>query len=495
MPIAIGDQVYEDEVHYNASLLGIELPKEDTPSTSSSTTTSTTPLKLTTLPADALNSPIGIKVPGNINIHQRPVVHNDDGSISTVRSISVGTDDGEALIPTVAADGSRILSDDEAIAQYKATGQHLGIFDTPENATAYAQSLHNQQAEEYLPKERYQTWPERMVRGAISAMALPGDVLSGKVQPGSPQEIERAFDLAGLMVFGPAPVASKLADGTLGSFAGVTSKTLDRNKLAEAQIMTANGVHPDDVWKKTGFFQGADGRWRYEIPDSSATLKDTGFIKTTTEGDSSIPKGWGGEPITTVSVRPSKQEFQTLEEALNYAGKFEGVKLSDALDHPELFKAYPHLKDMEVAPLPKPIQDKGILGQVSGNTLYLKDDLDPEFAKSVILHEVQHFIQQKEGFARGGNTSEFLHPNLEKAQKLYEDAIAAGGDPKSPALTKARKIIEDEKKAAFDKYHRLMGEVEARNVQNRMDMDEIERYSNSPASTEKIPRDQQIFRN
>lgn len=90
-------------------------------------------------------SPEGLKSPGNIDIHNRPHVKNADGSISTVRSMSFGTDQGEVLVPTVSEDG-RIMSDQEAVAQYQKTGRHLGIFDSPAHADAYAEALHRQQA-------------------------------------------------------------------------------------------------------------------------------------------------------------------------------------------------------------------------------------------------------------------------------------------------------------------------------------------------------------
>lgn len=86
---------------------------------------------------------------GNIDLARRPMVKNQDGSISTVRSINVGIDGVEVLIPTVSDDG-RVMDDDEAVETYKKTGQHLGMFASPELAAKYAKQLHQDQSSQYL---------------------------------------------------------------------------------------------------------------------------------------------------------------------------------------------------------------------------------------------------------------------------------------------------------------------------------------------------------
>lgn len=86
----------------------------------------------------------GIVAPGNIDLTNRPRVKNADGSVSTVRSISIDEDGKTVLIPTVV--GDKVVSDNAAIAHYKKTGENLGTFKDEKSATAYAKSLHEAQA-------------------------------------------------------------------------------------------------------------------------------------------------------------------------------------------------------------------------------------------------------------------------------------------------------------------------------------------------------------
>lgn len=90
---------------------------------------------------------------GNIDLNNRPIYHQPDGSVSTVESISFKDVDGlETLIPKIIKDanGNAVeLSDDEAIQHYKETGEYLGKFQNALEADTYALELHEQQAKVY----------------------------------------------------------------------------------------------------------------------------------------------------------------------------------------------------------------------------------------------------------------------------------------------------------------------------------------------------------
>lgn len=85
--------------------------------------------------------PAGLLKPGNLDPLNRKVLQNKDGTSSTASTISIGTDEGEVLIPTV-VNGVR-LSEKDAIEHYKKTKEHFGVFATPQDANTYAAQLHD----------------------------------------------------------------------------------------------------------------------------------------------------------------------------------------------------------------------------------------------------------------------------------------------------------------------------------------------------------------
>ena len=94
----------------------------------------------------------GPVVPGNIDLHNRPVVRNADDSISTVLSITVGFGDKTYVLPRVV--GGKVVSNQEAIDHFRQTGEHLGAYDKQKDAEDYSQRLHEEQAKEYKDKAR-----------------------------------------------------------------------------------------------------------------------------------------------------------------------------------------------------------------------------------------------------------------------------------------------------------------------------------------------------
>ena len=95
-----------------------------------------------------VGNPKGMLTPGNINLRNRPQVPNPKGGVSTVLSFSVpakeiGLGLGEVLLPQVVK--GQIVSRKEAIEHARKTGQHLGVFKTPDLADQYARALHIQQ--------------------------------------------------------------------------------------------------------------------------------------------------------------------------------------------------------------------------------------------------------------------------------------------------------------------------------------------------------------
>ena len=103
------------------------------------------------MPRNIRQAPVPLER-GNINLKNRPVVRNKDGTVSTVRTIGINTGNREVVIPTV-SDRGRVMTNREAIKQYRTSGRHFGAYRTVEEASAAAQQLHLDQAAMHSRKQ------------------------------------------------------------------------------------------------------------------------------------------------------------------------------------------------------------------------------------------------------------------------------------------------------------------------------------------------------
>lgn len=119
----------------------------------------TTPMNMLTSNSRA---PSGLIQPGNLDLNARKVYYGGNGDYRTENSMSIGTDRGEALIPTVV--NGKQLEDQAAIDHYLRTGENLGYFNSPQSADTYAENLHLRQEQRYAPRQ--QNSASDMVRGS-----------------------------------------------------------------------------------------------------------------------------------------------------------------------------------------------------------------------------------------------------------------------------------------------------------------------------------------
>jgi hypothetical protein len=143
--------------------------------------------------------------------------------------MSFNEDGKEVLIPTVAANGSRILSERDAIAQYRRTGQFLGKFDTPDNATSYAQQLHQSQAQRYSPSGSLSSW--RPAPGAQAFDAPFGEAQPEAKKPGIVGEVGRGLMRGGAALGYAVEEGANAIERKLG-LPGAEARTPRRSRSA-----------------------------------------------------------------------------------------------------------------------------------------------------------------------------------------------------------------------------------------------------------------------
>lgn len=324
---------------------------------------------------------------------------------------------------------------------------------------------------------------------AIAAASAPGNAAMGNYRLMIDQMTgENYFDgmardatgLAGLLTLGGGAIPK--APNTLGIFGGKMAATADKAALAQAEKMAAGGASRDDIWNATGWFKGADDKWRFEIPD------DKSFYRSLPTPD-----------------RPP------------------GDTVGRQLIHEALFSAYPEFRDIGL--MQTGGRDRfGLKGTFSAdfdNPAVMADaqiNLHGMDKGSTVLHELQHAAQTVEGFATGGNQVGLVKGT--PAWDIYLDVLDKVRTPLTREQFKAQigefpdypyeQYIKEHKAnlkangAQLDRmaqetaveqaYKRSAGEVEARNVQARQNLTPEQRRAKAPWLTQDVPDDRQIVR-
>ena len=197
------------------------------------------------------------------------------------------------------------------------------------------------------------------------------------------------------------------------SFGGENAATANLQALETAKKMKAEKVSAQTIFKETGWFVGADGKWRFEIDDSSMTYfpgGDAAFRARHPEYAEyrALQLRQLEELGTDTWTAADQARLDELAEIYRNEPKrlSENLKngmatLDDILQHEDLFAAYPELKRASVV---FKAMDDGERGSYNpgSNTITL-DEAMRNAPETTLIHEVQHAIQNVEGFSGGAN--------------------------------------------------------------------------------------------
>lgn len=205
------------------------------------------------------------------------------------------------------------------------------------------------------------------------------------------------------------------------SMGGLKAETADKSALEKAMELEKDGTDSEKIRKETGWFKGYDGKWRFEIDDSELKFK-TDIEKNRAAAielaKMKVKSAELEEKIANdTATKAEENEYYNLDEKMIEYRK--GVKLSDVINHPKLFEAYPQLKNVDVYYEISSV-NRGVYSS-NGNVIMLNPMHTIDEQKEAIIHEIQHAIQGIENFANGSNLEYWknLGYSDEEAMAMY----------------------------------------------------------------------------
>lgn len=332
-----------------------------------------------------------------------------------------------------------------------------------------------------------------------------------------------------------------------------------KDKRLLSILQTNEKENARKIKQATGWERGADGKWRYEVEDFEIDPKGLARknrlwsnLSWGKEYDALSDKLFDGVELTEEEAARFDELSEKAEELRATYEANDVHYLDDYVKDENLFKTYPELKQIRVEIYNAPTSNMGATYYGSQNLIRVNEFvLDRADFRSILAHEVQHAVQSIEGFARGGNSMTYrkyldalkekrdawsmIEEFADKREELGEDAsqmdvynalvneyhsdgfeFGDGFIPSRNAFDKGFNLwVRGYDKEGYedayneyqsliekfglggenDRYNELSGEVEARNVQSRMNMTPEKRRNTLASETEDVAREDQIFIN
>lgn len=191
-------------------------------------------------------------------------------------------------------------------------------------------------------------------------------------------------------------------DGRQYSFGGRNANAADLDALNRAQELERQGVAMDTIFRETGWYTGADGKWRFEIDDSGMEYSRWGDLQREDRAEFARFRELEGKFIDGSITMDEQNELRQLLEQGHGAGRAEeqqALRLADFLRHDELYQNYPQLRQ---AGLRFARLQEGTRGTFDGQDIILDESLRSA-PEDTLMHEIQHAIQRAEGFTGGAS--------------------------------------------------------------------------------------------
>lgn len=233
-------------------------------------------------------------------------------------------------------------------------------------------------------------------------------------------------------------------------FIGENARTWDAAAAKRAEEMEASGIDPETIWRETGTFRAPDNRLRQEISDEAAMYRPGAELARQVEEnqnfsailDDALYLRKQMERQGMIGINSMEKLNQAVDEAANWfrgtfgrdpqpessgwaanktpeeiAGRLKTVtesvpsrikmatSIENVLEHPEFAAAYPGIARSAyyvADPMELGLGTRGVAGP-KGVGLSQDIAFNLGEGKSVTLHEIQHKIQEREGFGKGGN--------------------------------------------------------------------------------------------